>query len=166
MLNPPGTSVGIISDTHNQVERTQSAVELLQNEGADLLIHCGDFTSTEIVTICAVMPFYFVFGNNDYAADLEWAAEQTGAACLGWGGELTVGDKRIAVTHGHLTSDLRPLLESQPDYLLSGHSHMPDDSQAGVTRRINPGALFRARDYSVALLDVATDSLRFLEVAR
>lgn len=166
MHNPPGNRIGIISDTHNQAERTRSAVELFQKEGADLLIHCGDFTNAEIVNICAVMPFYFVFGNNDCDTDLEWAAEQAGAFCLGWGGELTVGDKRIAVTHGHLTSELRPLLESQPDYLLSGHSHMPDDSQSGVTRRINPGALFRARDYSVALLDVETDNLRFLEVAR
>lgn len=166
MHNPRGTRVGLISDTHNQVERTQSAVELLQNEGAELLIHCGDFTSTEIVTICAVIPLYFVFGNNDSDTDLEWAAEQTGAVSLGWGGEITVADKRIAVTHGHRESDVRSLLASQPDYLLSGHSHMADVSLSGVTRRINPGALFRARDYTVALLGIETDNLRFLEIAR
>ena len=94
------------------------------------------------------------------------AAQQCGAISLGWGGEISLAEKRIAVAHGHLHIDLRPLLAAEPDYLFSGHSHLTDDQRVGPTRRINPGALHRARVYTVALLDLASDQLDFLEIPR
>ncbi len=161
-----GVLIGILSDTHDHAERTRIAVNLLRSEGADVLVHCGDLASPEVVAECSVLPFYFVFGNHDadMVSVLQSAAEQHGATCLGWGGEFTASQKRIAVVHGHLTMDLRPLLEAQPDYLLSGHSHIARDWHEGPTRRINPGALFRAGEFSVALLDVDADDVRFLTV--
>jgi len=165
--------IGILSDTHNRVNRAEQAVELFQNEGAELLVHCGDLANAEVVAACSILPFYFVFGNHD--ADmvrvLQDAATKYGAHCLGWGGEFTVdegsnAEKRVAVTHGHLTADLRPLLQSEPHYLLTGHSHIADDWREGKTRRINPGALFRAAKYTVALLDTIQDELNFLEIAK
>ena len=156
--------IGILSDTHNQIQRTRIAVELLRDAGAEVLFHCGDLTSPEIVAECAVLPVYFTFGNNDcdMVAVLEEAAMEQRAHCLKWGGEVTLADRRIAVCHGHLTRDLRPLLDSGPDYLLSGHSHIARDWMEGNTRRINPGALHRAKLYSVAVLDLETDELEFL----
>ena len=158
--------IGILSDSHNRVDRTRIAVNILRSEDADLLVHCGDLATPEVVAACAVLPFYFVFGNHDadMVPALRSAAEEYGATCLGWGGEFTVSQKRIAVVHGHLTRDLRPLLDSQPDYLLSGHSHIARDWREGPTRRINPGALFRAGEFSVVLLDVSADDVRFLSV--
>lgn len=159
--------IGIISDTHNHEVRTQSAVDTLRNEGVDALVHCGDLFSPAIVEICAVIqPFYFVFGNHDadMTAELSKAADAHGATCLNWGGEFTVDDKRIAVAHGHLSMDLRPLLAAEPDYLLSGHSHSPHDFKEGSTRRINPGALFRASEFSFAILDTMADDLRFVNI--
>ena len=160
--------LGLLSDTHDQLHRTQRAIELLQAVGAESLIHCGDFTSPVILELCAVLPCYFVFGNNDDFSipDLKRTAEQTGAVCLEWAGEVTLGGKRIAVTHGHLHSDVRRLLAAQPDYLLSGHSHIAGESRAGASRRINPGALHRARELSVAVLDLECDELRFLTVPK
>ena len=156
--------IGILSDTHDRADRARVAVDLLRSEGAEVLVHCGDIASPEVVAECSVLPFYFVFGNHD--ADmvmvLRSAAEQYGATCLGWGGEFTASHKRIAVAHGHLTMDLQPLLEAKPDYLLSGHSHMARSWREGVTHRINPGALFRADEYSVGLLNVNEDQVRFL----
>lgn len=57
--------IGIVSDTHNHLERTVVAVELLRSEGAEALIHCGDLTGPEVVALCGKIPAYFVFGNND-----------------------------------------------------------------------------------------------------
>ena len=59
---------------------------------------------------------------------------------------------------------LRRLTALQPDYLLFGHSHHATDERDGVTRCINPGALSRAAQYTVALLDLETDALQFLTV--
>ena len=68
------------------------------------------------------------------------------------------------MTHGHLYKVHQQLLASQPDYLLTGHSHVAADSREGTTRLINPGALHRARPYTVALLNLADDPLRYLTI--
>ncbi|MDB5341514.1 MAG: metallophosphoesterase [Planctomycetaceae bacterium] len=160
--------LGILSDTHDQLARTQAAVEILRAAGAEALVHCGDLIETPIIEACSVLPCYFVFGNNDCdnVSFLKQAAADSGAVCLGWGGVFELGGKRIGVVHGHLTSDVRRVLNDRPDYLLSGHSHLADDRRQGSVRWINPGALHRAREFSVALLDLETDSLQFLPVPR
>ena len=43
--------LGILSDTHNQVDRTRQALNLLRAEGAEALIHAGDLNSEPIVFI-------------------------------------------------------------------------------------------------------------------
>ena len=155
--------VGILADTHDELKRTEHAVAVLQEAGAELLIHCGDLIGPEIIRVCSALPLYFAFGNHDcdMVRELEIAAARQRATCLAWGGEFIAADRRIAVVHGHLTMDLQPLLDSQPDYLLSGHSHTTHDFYVEGTRRINPGALHRAEVYSVATLDVISDKLEF-----
>lgn len=160
--------LGILSDTHDRLARTEAAINLLKAEGAETLIHCGDLTGPAIVTACAVLPLWFVLGNNDAdtVRSLEKAAEAAGATCLKWGGEITLAGRRIAVAHGHVTGDLRPLLARKPEFLLTGHTHQVRDTSDGVTRRINPGALHRASRFTVALLDLKSDALRILDVPR
>jgi len=58
------------------------------------------------------------------------------------------------------------VLEAQPDYLLSGHSHESMDRRDEPTRRISPGALHRASEYTVANFDLLKDELKFLSVPR
>ena len=159
--------IGILSDTHNQRARTAEAVQLLQNQGAEMLIHCGDLVDPDLISLCAVLPFYFVFGNNDQndIAEIQRAIDLTSPGVrLPRGGEVELAGKRIAVTHGHRLSEYHRLIATQPDYLLTGHSHRADVWHEGRTRRINPGALHRAREYTVGLLNLADDELRFLPV--
>ena len=158
--------LGILSDTHNQSDRTRRAVEMLIGRGAEVLVHCGDFTRPDILTACAVLPCYFVFGNNDSdnVSGLRRVAGEVGAVCLEWGGVVDLGCKRIGVTHGHMRIDVNRVLAQEPDYLFSGHSHFADDFRDGGVRRINPGALHRAGEFTVALLDLDRDELEFLRV--
>lgn len=95
---------------------------------------------------------------------LQRAAAQFGAVCLGWGGVVDLADKRIGVVHGHLTMDVRRVLGKRPDVLLTGHAHSPSDVVVDSVRRINPGALYRADEFTVALLDLESGELRFLRV--
>jgi uncharacterized protein len=157
--------IGILSDTHDQVARTTSAVGLLVAEGAEILIHCGDLTGPEVVEECGVLPSYYVFGNNDFDTDgLRRAIRSAGGTSLEWGGVLDVEGRRIAVTHGDSRKEIRRLVALNPDYLLFGHFHVTTDRREGPTRWINPGALHRAATWTVALLDLKTDSLRFFDV--
>ena len=160
--------IGILSDTHDHLERTQLAVEVLIDRGAECLVHCGDLTGPPIVEACCKLPFYFVFGNHDadMASLLEDAAIEFGANCLRWGREMTLVGKRIVVAHGHFPKDYQSLLAQNPDYFLFGHSHLTHDSIDGDLRRINPGALFRASEFTVALLDLTADHLEFITIER
>ncbi len=81
-------------------------------------------------------------------------------------GMLEVAGKRIAWTHGHLDHLMAEALDAGVDYLFHGHSHELRDERIGSTRVINPGALFRARRYTAALLDPASDTLSIVEVTR
>ena len=157
--------IGILSDTHDQVKRTARAVAQLAAAGADVLIHCGDYTQRAVVEECAVLPAYFVFGNNDdEIADLTDAMTSVGGTCLGRGGLVEFAGKRIAVTHGDSASEIRRLKSMNPDYLLFGHSHAPSDERDGPIRFINPGALSRATAWTVALLDLDSDLLRLITI--
>jgi predicted phosphodiesterase len=109
--------LGILADTHDELERTRLAIRLLRDAGAEALIHCGDLTGPPIVAACSVLPCWFVFGNHDAdsAPALRAAADEYGAVCLGWGGTVQLAGKWVGVAHGHMTSDLRRVLSVQPD---------------------------------------------------
>jgi hypothetical protein len=159
--------LGILADTHDELARTRLAVRLLSDAGAEALVHCGDLASPPVVEALAALPSWFVLGNHDADAvpDLRRAAEQFGPVCLGWGGVVELGGRRVGVAHGHLTADVRRVLAERPDFLLSGHSHVPGETAVGPVRRINPRALHRADEYTVAVLDLASGELRLLRVA-
>jgi hypothetical protein len=157
--------IGILSDTHDHRKRTARAVSRLKQEGVDALIHCGDLTRPDIVYECADRPSYFVYGNNDDDEPaLRAAMTLIGGTCLERGGEITLADKRIAVTHGDSAKQARRLIALAPDYFLYGHTHVPHDQRDGATRWINPGALHRAERWTVALLDLGHDTVTFLTV--
>lgn len=160
--------LGIISDTHDKLARTKIAVQMLRDAGAEALIHCGDFVEAHLLTACGVLPCWFVFGNNDCDSvpELREAADDSGAVCLGWGGVVDLAGKRIGVTHGHMTTDLRRVLDQKPDYLLFGHTHYATEHRENGVRYINPGALHRASEFTVALLDLRADELKWLKVPK
>ena len=154
--------IGILSDTHDQVERTSKAVAALIGAGAEALVHCGDLTCPAVVLECAARPCYYVFGNNDFDHNiLGRAIRRSGGVSLGRGGEIALEGRRIAVTHGDSSAELRRLAALAPDYLLFGHSHRKGDERRGPTRWVNPGALYRAPEWTVAVIDLEVDSLAF-----
>jgi len=157
--------IGILSDTHDQVHRTKVAIAALVARGAECLIHCGDLTIADVVHEFADVPSYFAFGNCDYdKRALREAIDHVGGVCLEGGGLIELGERRIAVTHGHLDHELNRLKALAPDYLLFGHTHRIADDQRGPTRWINPGALHRASTWTVALLDLASNHLSVLSL--
>ena len=157
--------LGILSDTHDRVERTRTAVSRLIDAGADVLIHCGDITIPEIVHELAARPSYFVFGNCDDDLDaLRRAIADIDGTCLERGGSIELDGRRFAVTHGHSAIERARLEAEQPDYLFSGHTHAIEDVRRGPTRYINPGALHRASSWTVALLDSPSGRLERLRI--
>src|SRR5262245_42376869 len=99
--------IGILSDTHDQVERTRAAVAALVGAGAEILFHCGDITTTDVVHECSPKPCYFVFGNCDFDREgLRRAIESIGGTCLEKGGLVSFANRQIAITHGDSSQEL------------------------------------------------------------
>ena len=170
------TSIGILSDSHGRDESTERAARLLAGEGADLLIHLGDIGTASVLDALVLRrdgdghpspPVHIVFGNIDEGlASLRQHASALGIFVDHPVGRLTLGGKRIVFQHGDLASEMAQALEEKADYLCHGHTHVARDERIGPTRVINPGALHRAREYTVALLDLLEDYLRFIPVRR
>ena len=159
--------VGLLSDTHDRADATLLAVRALRGAGAEFLIHCGDVGSQDVLDHLAGVPSAFVFGNNDWDRPaLQRYAATIDVRCLGDAGDLELGGKAFYVCHGDDPRAMRRALDAQRyDYLLHGHTHTRRDDRVGRTRVINPGALHRAREKTVAVLDTAGDRLTFLTVA-
>ena len=161
--------IGILSDSHGRAGAAKAAVELLRGRGAEFLIHCGDVGSNEVLDALAGVPAGFVFGNTDYGWErqaLQRYADLLGVRYLGPVGELELAGKQFAVMHGDDGGAYRRVLaEQRHDYLLHGHTHVRRDERVGRIHVINPGALHRAREKTVALLDTAADAVAFLVVA-
>ena len=157
--------VGILSDSHGQVERTRRAIELLQQAGATRVIHCGDVEIEEVVDLFAGLAAHLTWGNCDPAGTLGRYARSIGVDAQHPSGEVTVDGRRIAFTHGDNDRAVSRALASAPDFLLHGHTHLRRDDTVGTTRVINPGALHRAKPFTVALLEPATGALRSIEVS-
>jgi putative phosphoesterase len=155
--------VGVLSDTHGKAQIAASAVKLLLAEGAEYLIHCGDVGEADVLDCLAGHPSMFVFGNNDWDQQgLARYAKQIGVECGGEIGNLSLGDKRAVVTHGDSERLIDQVLKEQAvDYLFLGHTHHPMDQRHGRVRIINPGALYRATQKTVAVLDTAADKVQF-----
>ncbi len=158
--------LGILSDTHDRAAITAAAVRVLREAGAEYFIHCGDVGSEQVLDLFAGLPAAFVWGNTDWDQPaLARYAQTIGVRCLGTRGDLELDGKRFAVLHGDDAPAMRRVLDQQlHHYLLHGHTHARRDERLGHVRIINPGALHRAREKTVALLDTGTDRLRFITI--
>ena len=158
--------IGILSDTHDRHHALLAGIAALRSAGAEYFIHCGDVGSPEILEQLAGLPLAFVWGNTDFERrQLQSDAQTLGITCLGAHGILELDGKRIGVLHGDdFQLKRRLLVEQTIDYLLQGHTHVREDTRVGRIRVINPGALHRAAQKTVALLDLASDELQFLTV--
>ena len=155
--------IGILGDTHGRTDAMAAAIQLLTKAGAEFFIHTGDVGSTQILDQLVGLRAAFVFGNTDWdRLPLARYAEKIQVPCYGNFADLTLDGKHIAVIHGDDQKlKQRLLAEQQFDYLLQGHTHIRHDERIGRTRIINPGALHRAAEKSVATLDTSTDALQF-----
>ena len=166
--------IGLLSDSHGRAATTQRAVRLLLDKQVDLLLHLGDVGTVDVIDALieqideagALEPkVHAVFGNCDWDADsMARYADSLGVSVDHPVGRLTIDGKTLVFQHGHQEAAMDQALAEGVDYLCHGHTHRQRDEKVGPTRVINPGALFRAAEYTVAVLDVAKDDLAFYAV--
>lgn len=148
--------IGVVSDTHAHLEYTRQAIRVLESMEVELVIHCGDIGSPEIVSLFQQWPTHFVFGNVDYDhATLAQAISAAGLTCHHRFGQLTLAGRKIAFLHSDDQQTFQQAIDSGDwDLICYGHTHVADKRTAGDTILLNPGALYRATPHSLAIVDL------------
>ncbi|MBN2039222.1 MAG: YfcE family phosphodiesterase [Spirochaetes bacterium] len=159
--------IGIISDTHNDLESTKHALEVFRSNNIDFLIHAGDLSSPRIIELFKGFKCRFVIGNTDIDIDLlNDECRKMGFECLEEICEITVEGKRILVMHGNVVHAFREAVASgKYDYIIKGHTHHFENYIRNNTRIVNPGSLYGTTDRSVAILDTDKDEVEKIDLA-
>lgn len=161
--------VGIIADTHDNLDTTRNAVAFLE-EQVSKVVHCGDMVAPFTAKFFdSDFDFYYVKGNNDGEWNLKETVEGFGDF-LGKQGEVTIDGQKLGVYHGTEESIVELMVESgKYDYVIRGHTHEKKLEEIGNTVEINPGgiAIPGAEEVlHVAILDLETGDIEFHKVER
>jgi uncharacterized protein len=161
--------IGILSDTHGDADKLEQALDVFSHHAVQAIVHCGDVGSVECLRMLAeaAPKVYVVAGNTDrHLMELADEAERLGVS---FSSEIVLvradGRAVLAATHGHDEQLLGELIrDHQFPYVCHGHSHRIRDERIGDVRVVNPGALFRAKMHTVAVLDTDADVLEHIIV--
>jgi putative phosphoesterase len=136
--------IGIISDTHGLL-RPQASQAL---HGVDLIVHAGDIGCPDILTqLKAIAPVFAVRGNVDVDP---WADELPVTTIV------DAGAASFYVLHNLRDWDRRPVA-APFDFVISGHTHQPEQIERDGVLYLNPGSAGPRRfrlPVTLALLDL------------
>lgn len=160
--------IGLLADTHNDRYRLKIALEYFRTAQITTLLHAGDVTTIATLKLLSDFQVWIAQGNLDRDPELFSLAQQLfGEQRLLPLHKLTLNKVNIALIHGDNWPQLERLLRSgNYDYLVSGHTHTPQDEKIGSTRMINPGAVGNTRwtPPSCAILDLSNGDLEWLKL--
>ena len=132
--------IGIVSDTHNNLDNCRQIVDLFNRAGVEQVVHTGDITQAKTIDVFAHldMPMVGVFGNNDLERDtLDVAIECHGFNFVEPPLSLVWSKRRLLVVHDPL--DLEAMELENYDVILHGHTHRQTILHEGSQLTFNPG---------------------------
>ena len=162
--------IGIISDSHDNLNAIRKAVEFFNNNDVKAVLHAGDIVSPFTARAFKELKskLYFVFGNNDGdKITLTRWFEEIGATSCGDFGDLTIDGLHIALLHGTNEALVRALARSGDfDVVIRGHTHDPGVKIIEGTPVINPGECsgVLSGKATVAVLDIANLNVEIAEL--
>jgi hypothetical protein len=130
--------IGLISDTHDNIDRIKQAIEIFNNLKVSLVIHAGDFTSPFSLIPFEDLKAEFVgiFGNND--GDKLLLSERSKGRIHRQPYKFGYADKRIIVMHEpDIVDDLAA--SGHFDLIIYGHTHKAVVKNINNTLIVNPG---------------------------
>lgn len=150
--------VGIMSDSHDDMQRIEAAVEFFNSKGVAQVVHAGDMVSPFTFEILENLncPFSAIFGNND--GDKLLLFQKSDGSVQPQPMPIRLGEREAMVVHE--PTSVEALAKSREfDIVIYGHTHRPEVRKVGDTLVINPGKTARLHKgaSTIALLD--TDRL-------
>lgn len=152
--------LGIMADTHNDVEATGKVISMFRERGISVIAHAGDITSPRMLEFLRGFTCYIVLGNGDLidADDIKAKAASLGFNPVDNMIEFTLDGKNFVMFHGNDVPMYRKALASgKYNYIIKGHTHFFENYVSNECRIINPGAVYGHDESSIAILDIETD---------
>ncbi len=154
--------IGIMSDSHDNLDAIRKAVKIFNKEEVDVVIHAGDlispFTALEFRKLDPEL--VAIYGNNDGEKEgLKVAYEEI--CILEDFKEISVEGWKFSIIHGSNQAIVDSLAKcGKYDAVIRGHTHKMEILN-GETMIINPGEVcgYVSGQKTVVLLD--TDDLSF-----
>ncbi len=158
--------IGLIADTHNNLEMTARAVDIFKTRQVDLIIHAGDLTSPRMLEIFKTCSCRFVLGNGDLDADIiNSKSEEYGFGRVDTSCDVTIDGKRFFIFHGDDVPLFRQAVASgHYDYIIKGHTHLFENYVSNNTRIINPGTIYGSETHTIAILDTANGRVEQIRI--
>lgn len=159
--------IGIMADTHDNLEAVEAAVEFFNDEGVEQVLHAGDLVSPFVVGALKELEseLHFVWGNNggDHH-HVRQKFEKIGVKPKDFQ-SLELGGRRIALLHGEEEEIVDALAESDDyDVVVRGHTHEPGIERDPMVINPGPASGYVADARTVALLDTDGMEAEILEI--
>lgn len=157
--------VGLLSDSHDDMDAIARAVALFNAEGVVQVLHAGDIVSPFTFELFRGLraPLGGVYGNND--GDRILLRERSAGALHVQPHFVTLDGMRGVIVHEP------PLVKALArsgdfDLVLYGHTHVPEVRREGVALVVNPGKAARLHQGRVtaALLETETREARIVDL--
>ncbi|MEM3374687.1 MAG: metallophosphoesterase [Candidatus Woesearchaeota archaeon] len=163
--------IGIISDTHDQIEKTKKAISIFNREKVSLVYHLGDLCSPFMLSLFKDLKcnLKMVLGNNDSDVNRMYKFKSDNIEIYG---EILldfIEGKNILAFHGDPSEIVEDLFSSKKyDILLIGHTHKAEIKKNEKTLFINPGTLCISPDNyknynwtkpSIAILEIKENQI-------
>lgn len=157
--------IGLMSDTHNNVDITKKALSIFKDKGIDLILHAGDLTSPKMLDLFKGLKCKFVLGNGDIdSEELNNISENLWCTCIEDHCTFEIDNKKFILFHGNNVLLFRKAVEcGEYDYIIKGHTHIFENYISNKSRVINPGALY-GEELSIAILDTETDKVEMIRI--
>lgn len=157
--------LGIVSDTHDNLEKAKAAINFFNSRDIDTVIHCGDMVSPFTAKLFdSDFNFHYVRGNNDGEWNLKQTIQQYGKFYNNIA-ELEIDSEKFAVYHGTEEEIVQALVNSgNYDYILRGHTHQRKHERHKDTVEINSGGIKlpdQEEQFSIAILETDTGEVNF-----
>ncbi|MBF0448948.1 MAG: YfcE family phosphodiesterase [Magnetococcales bacterium] len=159
--------IGILSDSHDQIDHVDHAIEIFRLRGVEQVFHAGDIGSPSIIKQFEGLKLGAVLGNNDgERALMPVKVKQIG-------GEIGLDvlhadcpEGKIVVYHGTVPTFLNALIDCGAYRLvITGHTHKIVNELVGKTRVLNPGSIHGFNKGATFMIyDTALDEAEVLEI--
>lgn len=130
--------VGVLSDSHDNLVELKKALDILQAEGAEFIIHAGDYVAPFSVQLLAELPIPWrgVLGNND--GEIVGILQKSEGKVSGPFLEIEERGFRIWVSHYYQPAKWA-FASGHFDLVVFGHTHEAIVKEEGRSILLNPG---------------------------